>query len=89
MEWKDSTSYSKGDKERKQTAWTYQNDLLRITVTNNHRDYPGKWIMHCFAIGINTKPVSLVTDEATPEQAQKAAFELVKYKIECMLNSIS
>lgn len=57
--WVDSTSYSRDDKERVPNTWTLTlpETKLRITVTKGHVYSPGKWVMHCFELGIDTKPL--------------------------------
>jgi hypothetical protein len=45
--WKDITSYSKGDIERKPRSWQLRMPGgLRLVIVWNHRDYPGEWICH-------------------------------------------
>jgi len=74
MEWNDATNYSRDKKERKQTAWELNLPSLKIWVGCEHRDYPGEFIMHCFALGINTKRLHLKADtdiEIVKENALK------------------
>lgn len=75
--WKDSTSYSRDDKERVQTAWTAESGPVRITVTCGHIHYRPEWVMHCYAVGIDTLHMKGCTG---PEDAQRRAVELVKAK---------
>jgi len=45
--WKDVTSYSRGDQERKPRAFEIQiAKTFRLVVVWNHRDYPNEWIYH-------------------------------------------
>lgn len=76
MNWKDSTSYSRG--QEKPTSWTTDIGDLRITVTNKHIHYPGLWVMHCFEIGMDTIPF----EAENVADAQKRAVELVRKKVE-------
>lgn len=52
--WKDTTSYSQGDKERKQTTYTTESGRIRITITCAHIYYPGQWVMHCPGLSVDT-----------------------------------
>jgi hypothetical protein len=46
--WKDITSFSRSDKERKSTTWEMcLSDGLRLVIASNHIDCPGQWIMSC------------------------------------------
>lgn len=58
MEWKDTTSYSRGEKERKPNTWTVKNGGVSITVTCGHIHHPGAWIMHCSSVGMDTRYIN-------------------------------
>ena len=74
MEWKDATSYSQGQRGKKEpTAWSVKSGQVGIYVTCGHIYYPSEWIMSCYAIGL--KEVRLMVD--TKEDAQKKAIEIV------------
>lgn len=79
MEWKDTTSYSRGG-ERVPTCWTARAGRLRITVTTGHIYYLGKWVMHCapfyktHELGVETK-----------EKAQAKAVELVRVEVDAIV----
>lgn len=77
MNWKDTTSYSRDNKERKPTTWTTEIGGLRITVTSGHIYYPDKWVMHCFECGMDTVPL----DAVSAETAQRMAVERVREKV--------
>ena len=47
MEWKDSSSYSKGDKERIPSVWNYRVGDIRIVV-HRYIHYPkDQWLLSC------------------------------------------
>jgi hypothetical protein len=73
--WKDSTSYSRGNRSRGPTAWSLQRGSIKVTVTCNHIQHRGEWVMHCYMLGIDTKP--LVKCE-TAEDAQGRAIAIVR-----------
>ena len=83
--WKDTTSYSQGDKERKQTTYTTKNGRIRITITCAHIYYPGQWVMHCAAPSVDTR---LLKNCDTCEQAKNKAILLVKNTLLLMLQDI-
>jgi len=77
IEWKDTTNYSRDDKERIPTAFAATLGDLRIVVTSGHIYYRGQWIMHCFKVGVDTLPLNVVS----LEEAKNKALEIVKSKI--------
>lgn len=91
MKWKDITSYSQSDKERKPSAWEIRNNNIRITITCGHIHYRPEWIMHCYALGIDTKEL---TKGINKQQAKDEALKIVynaakklKANVEEILNS--
>ena len=78
MNWKDCTTYSRNDKERKPTTFEISHGGLRICVTNGHIHYRGQWVMHCYALGIDTLPIPT---GLTKEQAQNEALCIVGKKL--------
>ena len=78
MEWKDTTSYSRGQ-ERIPTCWTAKIGNLRVSILIGHDYYPDEWVMYChpffdiYPLNVNTK-----------EQAQAAALALVKNEIDAI-----
>ena len=57
-EWKDVTCYSRGDKDREPTTWKADyGDRFSVSITCAHIYHPGQWVMHCHALGIDTKPM--------------------------------
>jgi hypothetical protein len=85
MGWKDSTSYSQGQKDRKPTAHTIRTEGLTITVTKGHIYYPGVWIMHCHQVGM--KEIELGTE--TEEESKIEAVRLVKSKLATLLDQVN
>ena len=77
MEWKDCTTYPRGDKERVPTAWEIKSGDLRIVVTSGHIYYKGRWVMHCARLRIDTYPLSATSKK----EAQLSAIEVVRQKI--------
>ena len=90
--WHDSTTYSKlsfGDKleDRVPHCWDYKTEKLRITVLNDHRDFPDRWVMHCHQLGMNT--VLLKAQIETPvAEVQATAIRIVKRRLSEMLASL-
>lgn len=72
MTWKDTTSFSQGDKLRTPTTWSAEAGVFRVIVTRGHINYRGKWIMHIYPGVLDCHDLKLKAD-ATPEQAQVAA----------------
>jgi hypothetical protein len=77
MEWKDVTSYSRGQ-DRVPTAWETRAGELRIVVTRKHIHAPGNWVMHCEP-WFNTRPIG--PDTLPNEDAQSKAEEMLRAKI--------
>lgn len=76
--WKDVTSYSRDDKERKPTTFEARAGALRIVVTCGHVRYRPKWVMHCFALAIDTYPLD---KSETQEQAEADAMVIVSERL--------
>jgi hypothetical protein len=77
MDWKDVTSYSRGE-ERVPSAWEAKADELRIVVTRKHIHAPGHWVMHCEP-WFTTRPIG--PDMLSNEDAQSKAEEMVRAKV--------
>ena len=67
---------------------TLQTPQLRIQITNSHIDARGIWCMHVREFNWHTKKIG-VPNEATEEEAQIAAVELVRKYVNDMLNSLT
>lgn len=72
MEWKDTTSYSRDDKDRKPTTFSKQCGPMRLVVTSGHIHYPGKWVAHAFPLFENKALKATTRDEAQAEVVQMA-----------------
>ncbi len=85
MNWKDTTTYRQSERGKiEPRCWSLEGRLLRITITNAHIFAPGKWVMHCFALGIDTH----VTLAKTKERAQAYAVRYVKEKLNKMMEEL-
>lgn len=88
--WKDITSYPRGQAERIErfpTSFELNTKKTSITLTNNHRDYKGEWVIICYQLG--RFPVKLkISKDATLEQAQNFALSYVKSELSAVLESL-
>jgi hypothetical protein len=84
MEWKDTTSYSRGDKERVPTTFTIGGSRLSITVTCSHIYYKPGWVAHCHVAGIDTRPLKATS----LDEAQREAYELVSSNLCKMMDAL-
>lgn len=72
--WKDVTSYSRNDKERKPTTFEVREGALRVVITCGHISYRPQWVMHCNALSIDTYPLK---KGLSKEQAEAEAMSVV------------
>lgn len=88
MKWTDSTIYSQSEKPpRVPRAWSLQIDKgFVITVTCGHIHYRPEWIMHCFALGIDTRPLAKGIDA---DAAQAEAIAIVGAKLRALQESFN
>jgi hypothetical protein len=78
-EWKDATSYSRGEDHSKPRSWSIDIGPLRLVVVSEHIYHPGEWVMH-FAPFYNEHELHV----KTIREAQKEALSLAYLKIaEC------
>lgn len=84
--WKDATSYSQGDAERKPTAWSRDVGDLRIVITCAHIYHKGEWVMHCRP-WFDTHPLNLSASTGEKD-AQIVALDLVRKKISALYKAI-
>lgn len=75
MNWEDKIT-SKGQTEP--TIWVISSGSVSITLVMSHRIYCEDWIIHCSAIGLDTKPIGKLS-EMSLEQAQQKAIKVVKH----------
>jgi len=85
--WKDITSYSRGQTERKPTMWGLSNDKITITLMCNHRDYKGQWVISSHVLGQHAIRLKIPND-ATLEQAQNFALSYVKSELVAIVDSL-
>lgn len=85
MEWKDETSYARGERgEVEPRTWgIVREDLGRITV-HRHRDYPGAWMLAVYRIGIER----LVLKSKTAEEAQSEALKMISDYLRRMADDV-
>lgn len=75
--WKDVTRYLGDDKERKPTGFQIGVGDLQIIITCAHIYHSPDWVMHCFALQIDTKRLQATT----AEEAQAEAIAAVKERL--------
>ena len=76
MNWKDSTSYSQGQRGvAPQTSWSTSLDGINIFVTCGHVAYRGSWVIRCHELGIDLAQLD-VPDDASSEVARDKAIEV-------------
>lgn len=82
MEWKDTSSYKRGDTVRQPTCWTIEDPkkLLRVVVVHGHVHAPGHWCFHCAALGFDT--VELLSVPQSPEAADQAKAEALHWVLD-------
>ena len=76
-EWKDTTSYSRDDKERKPRCWTLGEGPLRVVLLNNNRFYPGEYVISCYGLNIEAHQIGLKAD-VDLEVAKGLAIRIVQ-----------
>jgi hypothetical protein len=78
MEWKDTTSYKRGETVRKPTCWTLEDPdkLLRVVVVFGHVHAPGHWVFHCPQLQFDT--VDLLSVPQSPGAGEQAKFEAMR-----------
>ena len=84
--WKNVTSYSRGDKERKPTSFEVASGKLRIYITCGHISYRGEWIMYCKAVGIDALHMKTCR---TQDDAENRAIHNVRLKLERLTESLN
>lgn len=48
LAWKDTTSYSQGDKDRTPNTWSASAGAFRLVITKGHIHHKGQWVMHVY-----------------------------------------
>lgn len=83
MNWKNTTSYSKSDNKGVVRTTSIDINGLKITVTK-HLHYGDELVMHCYDLGINTRPLRV----KDMKEGQEIAIEFVKCRAEEILESL-
>lgn len=86
--WTDSTSYSRGDTERKPRSYTLNAGSISIIITKGHIDYKGLWVMHCYALGMKTVRLNLNGD-ADLNKVKRVAIDKVREKLNNLTNDLN
>ena len=84
MNWRDSTSYSRGDKERAPNSWEFVAAGIRVCV-HKHIHYPkDQWLLSCEPF-FNKREMP----HKDIEECKKTALELVIAKLRDAADSFS
>lgn len=76
-DWKDATSYSQGERgKRPPDAWDIVIEGIRVWVGSGHRYHPGKWVMHCLPLDIDSLELG-DTEKMSAVDAQRIAMDKV------------
>jgi hypothetical protein len=86
-EWKDITSYSQGQVDRKPTILQYKTPHITLSIVWNHRNYPDEWVMNCFDIRMEQERLNLDSYDEI-DYAKEKAIELVDKKLNKMIFSL-
>lgn len=83
VEWKDATSYGKGERGKKlPTSWETEIGGLRIWISKGHIYYPDDWVMNCPSLDLKEvrigPQVALTDDDAKSESLMLARAKLKK-----------
>lgn len=86
-QWRDCTSYSRGDKERVPTSYEIKHGWLRICITCGHIYHRPKWVLHCGALGIDSKRITVLdnyqfTADDDLDTVKARAIEIVDNRID-------
>lgn len=83
-EWKDESSWARGDIDRTPKTWSLTIRGTRLTVMR-HMDYPGKWCTESFG---EVRMTLRETDCASAEAAQVVALERLRLVCASILSEI-
>ena len=84
--WKDSTSYSRNDKNRIPTTFSTTIGSCRISITCGHIDYRPEWVFHCYELGFDTKCIG---KELPAQEAAEKAVGICKDKARMLYDAFS
>lgn len=86
--WKDETSYSR-DQPRIPHVWSLDLGELRVTITDNHRDNPGKWQVSCHRLDVIDKELRAATLEQAKAEAVIHCIVTVNKLAKCLVEASS
>lgn len=75
MQWMDTTSYSRGEKNRVPRVWRVDLGKVDITV-HRHIDYPDAWMLKCNYLGLNRELSSKEVEAAKHEAVTSVKSEI-------------
>ena len=81
MEWKDTTSYRRGE-TIEPDSFTFQTKSLRVIV---HKYHSNEWVLSCYELKIECQ--SLGTQEM--QEAKDTALKKIKAKLEMLLKEVT
>jgi len=84
MNWKDTSSFSLGDKVRTPTTFTLIVSGLRVVVTRHIHAEPDEWLLHC-------EPWfhGVVVSKGSADEAKAVALEAVRKKLQETLAALT
>lgn len=77
QKWKDCTSYSRSDTEKKPSVWEIESGSIRIAVTKSHIRCPGIWVMNCHKLGLDCRELGVETKEEAQSESKLVVHEIV------------
>ena len=84
IEWKDVSSYSRGDEQKIPNDWQLITRSLRINV-HRHKDYDSDmWLLSCYDVAKIQMPLRC----KNINYAKKEAIELVQHILKTMLKEL-
>ena len=93
MTWRDATTYSRYDKDSKPTCYEIKHGNLRIYITCGHIHHRPDWVLHCHAIGIDSKPIAVPGRKFTAgdnlNTVKARAIEIVEARIDEIRDDIN
>jgi hypothetical protein len=81
MEWKDTTSYRRGE-TIEPNSFTFQTKSLRVIV---HKYQSDAWVLSCYDLKIECRTLNT----ASLQEAKDAALKIIQDKLETLLKEIT
>lgn len=85
-QWRDATTYSRDDQECKPTCYEIKHGYLRIYITSGHVLHRPNYVLHCYAVGIDTKPITVLgrkfNRDDKLDDVKARAIEIVESRID-------